>query len=257
MDPRTSIDLDEMLMIFEISTSELDILFVLSIILVAVKITLLAILSKKEIDHVKETGKLIFGFVFSVIVLMICLAISRIIYMQFDFILTRLDANSFYEVPNVWYWKTATLIDSAGFSIFIFVTDYRIFKFKFKGLFAYIMMTFATTLFFYPVNTKADFDFLSTFLLSANCVAIIIPIFFLYLGLTRSPYQIPSLGIAFGIFFYAIGASITTESLITALISIFGEIARLIVYFFSLIFKIAGLAMFSYGVVKFATKFSK
>lgn len=246
-----------MLMMLELSASELDLLIVLSVILVAVKIALLAILSRKEINHVKETGKFIFGFVFSVIVLMICLVISRIIYMQFDFVLTRLDPTTFYEVPNVWYWKTATLIDSAGFSIFIFVTDYRIFKFKFKGLFAYIMMTFAATLFFYPVNTKVDFDFVSTFLLSANCVAIIIPIFFLYLGRTRSPYQIPSLSIAFGTIFYAIGASITTESLISILISIFGEVARLIVYFISLICKIAGLVMFSYGVVKFATKFSK
>jgi hypothetical protein len=246
-----------MLMMLDISAPELGMLLMLSIMLVAVKIVLLAILSKKEIDHVRETRKFIFGFVFSVILLMICLVISRLIYIYFDFILTRLEAATFYEMPNVWYWKTATLIDSAGFSIFIFVTDYRIFKFKFKGLFAYIMMAFTAILFFYPVNAKADFDFLSTFLLSANCVAIIIPIFFLYLGRIRSPYQFPSLGIAIGIIFYAIGASITTESLITAMISIFGEMARLMLYFFSLIFKIAGLVMFSYGVVKFATKFSK
>ncbi len=244
-------------MILDISSLDLSIFLVLSVILVAVKVALLAFLSKKEREHVKESGKFKFGFAFGVIVVMVCLIASRLIYMQFDFVLTRFDASAYYEVPNVWYWKTATVISSVGYAIFIFVTDYRIFKFRFKGIFAYVILAFTLTLFFYPVHTKADFDFLSLFLLSANCVAIVLPVFFFYIGRTRSPYQIPSLLIAFGVIIYAIGASITTESLIVMLESVFGEAARLVVYFTSLVSKIAGLDMFSYGVSVFATKFSK
>ncbi len=244
-------------MIMDISSLDLNIFLVLSVVLVAVKVALLAFLSKKEREHVKESGKLKFGFAFGVIIMMICLIISRLIYMQFDFVFTRLESSTFYEFPNVWYWKTATAIASVGYAIFIFVTDYRIFKFKFKGIFSYVMMAFTLTLFFYPVLTKADFDFLSLFLLSANCVAIVLPVFFFYLGRTRSPYQIPSLLIAFGVIIYAIGASITTESIIVMFESIFSEAARLVVSFTSLVSKIAGLVMFSYGVSIFATKFSK
>jgi hypothetical protein len=244
-------------MILDISSLELNIFFVLSVILITVKVALLAYLSKKERDHVRESGKFSFGFAFGVIIVMVCLIASRLIYMQFDFALTHFDSSTYYEFPNVWYWKTATMIASVGYVIFIFVTDYRIFKFKFKGIFAYMIMAFALTLFFYPVHTKADFDFQSLFLLSANCVAIVLPVFFFYIGRTRSPYQIPSLLIAFGVIIYAIGASITTESLIVMFVSTFGEGARLMIYFTSLLSKITGLVMFSYGVSVFARKFSK
>ncbi len=244
-------------MILDISDVELNIFFALSVILVAVKIYLLAFLSKKEVDHAKTVGKFSFGFVFSVILLLTCLIAARLVYMQFDFVLTRFDSGVYHSSPAVWYWKTATLIASMGYAVFIFVTDYRIFKFKFKGFFAYMIMAFAMCLFFIPVHSKPDFDFISLFLLSANCVSIMLPVFFIYMGRQRSPYQKPSLLIAFGIIIYAIGATVTIESLIVSLVSAFGEVARLVIYLSSLILKIAGLAMFAYGVSTFATKFSK
>ncbi|MEX2757396.1 MAG: hypothetical protein Q6365_018605 [Candidatus Sigynarchaeota archaeon] len=237
-------------MIMMIPDRELNIFLILSVFLVTAKAGLLAFLSKEEYDHTKAVGKFSFGFAFSVIILVVCLIVSRLIYMQFDFVWTRFDPGVYHLSPAIWYWKTATLIASMGYAVFMFVTDYRIFKFKFKGIFAYMIAAFATCLYFFPVNSKAEFDFVSMFLLSANCVTIILPFFFIYMGRQRSPYQIPSLLIAFGIIAYAIGATITTEAILASL-------PRIVVYFSSLILKIAGLVMFAYGVSAFATRFSK
>jgi hypothetical protein len=240
-----------------ISESDLNFLLMLSVVLVAVKIALLAFLSIKEISHVKEAGKFSFGFVFGVIILMVCLILSRLIYMYFDFALTFFESSTYYTFPAVWYWKVATAIASTGYAIFIFVTDYRVFKFKFKGVISYILLVFTVLVILYPVNSKADFDILSTFLLSANLLAITIPVFFFYIGRQKSPYQVPSLLIAFGVIIYAIGDNIQTESILAAFEGLFGGSTRLAVAFITLLCKIAGLSMFALGVSSFATKFSK
>ncbi|MBN2151189.1 MAG: hypothetical protein JW839_07090 [Candidatus Lokiarchaeota archaeon] len=241
---------EEKPMILDISTLELNVFYALSVILVSVKLCLLAFLCKKEIDHVKSAGKSSFGFASSVIFLLACLVVARLVYMQFDFVLTKFDPSTYYLDPAVWYWKAATLVASIGFAVFMFVTDYRIFRFKFKGIFAYMIAAFAACLFFLPVHSKPDFEFVSLFLLSANCVTIVLPVFFLYMGRQRSPYQVPSLLIAFGIITYAVGATITTETILAVL-------PRMFIYLSSLVLKIAGLVMFAYGVSRFATKFSR
>ncbi len=240
-----------------ISESDISFLFTLSLVLVAVKIALLAFLSKKEIAHFKEVRKFTLGFVFGVIILLICLIISRLIYIYFDFSLTLLDSDRYYLFPNVIYWKVATVFASVGYAIFIFVIDYRVFKFKFKGLLSYIILMFTVIIAFYPVFTKPDFDLLSTFLLSTNLVAIAIPVFFFYIGRTKSPYQIPSLLIAFGVIVYAIGDNITTESILATFEVLLGGSTRIVIAFITLLSKITGLTMFALGVSNFATKFSK
>nr|MDO8113176.1 hypothetical protein [Candidatus Sigynarchaeota archaeon] len=243
-------------MMLSLTTLEYDLFLGLTFALVAVKGALIAFLSKKAHDKIKETGKFTFGFVFGVLFLVICLVISRVIYMYFDFVLTNFDPSTYYLFPNVFYWKLATLVATIGYAVFIYVTDLRVFKFKFKGIFAYLIGVLAVILFVYPVNQKSDFDFISTFALVADIIAVIIPIFFIYMGRKRSPYQVPSMLIAIGVIIYAIGANITTESLIVALVSIFGDTARITVYLISLILKMAGLIMFAYGVSNFAVKFS-
>ncbi len=240
-----------------ITDSDLSILFILSIILVAVKIALLTFLSKREIIHFREVRKFTFGFVVGVMILLISLIVSRLIYIYFDFALTRLDQSTYFMFPNVLYWKIAAVFASGGYAVFIFVIDYRVFKFKFKGVLSYIIVIFTILIALYPVYNKFDFDVLSTFLLSANLVAITIPVFFFYIGRTKSPYQKPSLLIAFGVIIYAIGENIMTESILSAFEFLLGGSTRIAIAFISLICKITGLTMFALGVSNFATKFSQ
>nr|MDO8116182.1 hypothetical protein [Candidatus Sigynarchaeota archaeon] len=56
---------------------------------------------------------------------------------------------------------------------------------------------------------------------------------------------------------YAIGANITVESLLVSIVDVFGPGMRITFYMLSLLFKVAGLVLFSYGVSNFAIKFSK
>ena len=197
-----------------------------------------------------------FGFIHGVVVLILCLLVARLSYMWFDFGLTRFDPETYYLFPNIWFWKTGGLISTTGYVIFIFITDRRVLKFRFKGIFAYIMISFSIFQFFYPVATKEAFNMVSAIDLISNVVAIVIPAFFFYVGSKPSPVRAAARAIGWGVIVYAIGGNIQIEALIVALIGAFGAQVRMLVYLISLFCMLGGLALFSYGVSQFTLKFA-
>jgi hypothetical protein len=160
-------------------------------------------------------------------------------------------------MPNVFIWKIASFISLVGYAVFIFITDQKVLKFKYKGIIAYILLILAFILLLYPVNNAEDFQLVSTLEAFANVIAIIIPIFFFSLGWKPSPYRRACLAIAFGVILYAIGANITIELLLVSIEISFGSESRIILYFLSLLLKVSGLFLYSYGVSDFVIKFSK
>ncbi len=244
-------------MLLQLSESDFTTFLALTIVLVIVKVSLAAFLAKKVIDHERETGKFSFGFIFGVLVMFITLLVSRILYMVFDFVLTLFDENTYYLMPNIWFWKSASAIVAAGYAIMIYITDKRVLQFRFKGIIAYIICGVAVVQLLYPVASKADFDTVSAMSFLVNLVAIVIPAFFFYMAKNPSPFRAAAVMIALGVIVYAIGANITVESLVVMLVDAFGPASRITMYFLSLLFKVAGLLMFSYGVTRFAIKFSK
>lgn len=244
-------------MALELTPLEYNTFFVLTIILIAVKTTLAIFLGKKMYDRWKETGEFNFGFVFGVFVVVVCLLVSRLFYIQFDFILTKFDPNKFYLMPNVLIWKIASFIISFGYAVFVFIVDKKIFNFKLKGIIAYIVLFFGILLLIYPVDSAASFQIAASFALAANLVGIVIPAFFFYMGLKAPKFRKHCFTIAIGVILYAIGANITVESFLAALSTVFGLDIRIIFFFLSLIFKATGLTLFTYGVTKFVIEFSK
>ncbi|MHA1849059.1 MAG: hypothetical protein ACTSYS_06010 [Promethearchaeota archaeon] len=243
-------------MLIQVSQNELNTIIILTLILLMVKIAVLTYLGLKIIKRKKEQKEFSYGFLFSVFIVFLCLLISRCFYMDFDFVLTRYDATIYYQLPNVLVWKIASAISQIGFAQLIFIIDYRLFHFKFKGIFAYGIAIILTIQFFYPVKNTGDFQIISAFNLFSNVIAIIIPAFFFYMGRKKSPYQVASWLIAIGVILYAIGSNIVIEALLKAIDAISPGNARIILHLVSLGFKISGLVMFSYGVVQFTRKIS-
>lgn len=244
-------------MIFQLTELEYNVFLILTLVLVAFKLGLIIFLGKKIYEHKRETGEFSFGFVFGVFVLIICLFFSRIIYIYFDFVLTKFNSEVYHLMPNILMWKLGTMFSTMGYAIFIFITDRKILGFKLKGLIAYLLIGIVIIQLVYPVSTPEDFQTIAMLDLFSNAIAIIIPILFIYLAREKSPYRLASLAIAIGVILYAIGSNMIVEPILVALIDVLGSNIRLVFYFFSLILKVSGLVLFTYGVTQFAIKFSR
>ncbi len=240
-------------MLLKLSSVDFNTFFILTIVLIVAKIALSLYLGKKIYDKTKETGKFSFGFVPAVLILMICLLVSRLFYMQFDFVYTKFDPNTYYLVPGVYYWKLGSFTSLLGYAIFIFVVDKKLLNFKLKGTVTYLILILAVIQLAYPVNNAQDFQFVSVLTMVGNIVGVLIPIIFIYIGVkSPSDYSKAAYTIAIGVILYAIGANIVVE----AIVALFGDL-RIVLYFLSLLFKISGLVIFSYGMLDFVVKFSK
>ena len=247
-------------MSLEPNTFEFNLFFILTIILLVAKFLIIVYIGVKIYSRKKETGKMTFGFMTSMFILFICLFISRLIYTMWDFLLTEFDPSRFYIMPNVIYWKIGALINAFGYAIVLFTIDKKIFDFKFKGIFADIVIIVGIVQIIYPTNSSQDFDVISTISLLSNVISIVFPTMFFYIGL-KSPqssgYRKLAFLIAIGVIIYAIGSNLVIEGFIIALESIFGTNTRITLYFLFLVFKITGLIILTNGVIAFVQKFSK
>jgi hypothetical protein len=245
-----------MLLTSPLSQSDFDTFFVLTIIYFITLCVLDGYFAVRILEQRRKAKGVKFGFVHSIVVLFLLLILSRLVYIYFDFSLTRFDPATYYLEPNVWFWKIGGLLSNIGYAVLLFVTDYRVFKFKFRGFFAFLLVGTSLVQLFYPVTDSPSFEVASNIDLVANVVAIVLPVFFFYIGRKKSPVRLPSLAVAFGVIIYAIGSNIQNEGFLAVVIPAFGLGARIPIYFMSLILLIGGILMFSYGLTRFANVFS-
>ena len=237
-------------MAIEPNSFEYNLLFTLTVILIITKILISIYLAWEVKKKIKLTEKFSYDFLFGLFVLTVCLLISRLLWAYWDFYFTEFDPNRFYLAPGIIYWKFASLVMTIGFANFIFIIDKKILDFKFKGILAYIMIVIAAIIFFYPVNDAQDFEFVSSLLLFLNLVGITIPLIFFYLGFKTPKFRKYFFSIAIGAIIFAIGSNLTLEIILVPLRNTFGIEVLVIVYLLFLIFKISGLLLISYGVLK-------
>lgn len=232
-------------------TFEFELFFILTLIILIVKALLATYLGIKVFDKKKETGKFQLDFISSVFILMIGLFISRVLYTIFDFALTEFDANRFYLVPNLYYWKAAGFIASAGFVLTLFVVDKKALNFKLKGIPAIILLIIMFIQLLYPVNNSEDFTFVSQIGLMTTGVGLLIPIMFLYLGIKTPGLRKVCFMIAFAVIIYGFGSILVSEGILDPLRATFGPDIHITMFFLFLVFKTIGLTMMTYGVVNF------
>ena len=223
---------------------------ILTIILIAVKLLLATYIIRKILQKKKETGQFKADFMFGMFILFICLAISRIIYIYFDFYLTRFDSNLYGE--HSFYWKLGLFVSAAGLAYANFVLDKNVLNFKFKGIFAYIIIGGATAILFIPVNNNQDFQFVSALSIFTSAGTLLIPIIFLYLG-----FKIPgnpgktAFMITLGFVVYAIGPILVNDAILEVLRTMYGDQIHIVIFLFFILFKIAGLVIISVSVTRF------
>jgi hypothetical protein len=234
------------------NTPEFNLLFILVIIVLIVKSGFTIYLGNKVLKRKKETGKLEIDFLFSIFILGLCAVISRIILTYYDFFLVQFDENRLWIYPNVIYWKISTLISSFGLVLVLYTIDKKVLKNKFKGILAYYALTVLLIQFFWPVNIKTDFEFVSSLIIYGLIAFAVIPIIFLYLAIKTPGLRNVCLLMFFGILIYAGGSFLVGETVLDPIRDAFGEQVDFPMYVIFYISKIIGISMLALGVTRFS-----
>jgi len=231
---------------------EYTIFLTLTIILLCVKVILAVYLFIEILERKRrEGGKLKIDFVFSIFIFMVCLTISRLIYMIFDFHLTYFDPDTYFLPPNYIFWKIAIAISIIGFAFIIYIIDKKALHFKFKGILSYFPIAIAIIICLWPINTPSDFNFISLLGIISIASGLLLIVLFIYIAITIQPLRKTSLIITFGFMVYAFGAVLINEFVLEPSRAIFGPQIHILTYFIYLILKILGLVLISYSIKKF------
>nr|MDO8086657.1 hypothetical protein [Candidatus Sigynarchaeum springense] len=162
-----------------------EIIFMLTLVIILVKLVLGIYLAIKVKKSKKEENPVAPVFIGAVMLLMFLWAISRTLFMIFDFFLTKYDTD--FYAQHVWWWKSGSLFAAVGVIAILFIIDKKILSNKFKGIFAYLMLAGTILQFVYPVNTyDPDFIVASTIGILGSATSFLVPILFLYIGKKNS-----------------------------------------------------------------------
>jgi hypothetical protein len=226
------------------------IVFILTCIIITVKVLIAIYLGNKIMVQRRQQGVVAKDFTFSIFILMICLMVARILYTIFDFGLTDLNPDNYYTRPAVQVWQIASLISQLGIAYVAWIVDKKVLQNKFKGFFAILIAVIAIIWGFYPIDSKAEFDFISALGIVGGLGAIFIPVIFFWLGAKTPGLRKTAWSIAFGITMFALAAVLINEALLAQLrtaLSVDLQTAQNIVYLLFTGFKVCGLVLLTYG----------
>lgn len=201
-----------------LSETEFILVLSLTIAVIIVKFSMATILGLRVMKESKENGKWRFTFIAAVFFFVMGLAISRTLYLYFDFFLTKFEPELFYIIPNVRIWQTATFISGITAAGVLYFIEKNIYQKKFYFIPTIIALTISCIQFFYQINSSEKFNFISSLGIIANICFIIVPIAFLYLG-TKSTGILRKVSLTIGIVvvIYAIIGMLMSEQLLASI----------------------------------------
>lgn len=211
-----------------LTPDQITLLYWLTVFIIVVKYFLVGYLAVKLYQKKKKQGLEIMDFFVGIFVFLLTLALSRTLYFYFDFYLTQLNTANYLLGSNLIYWRIASAITGLGTGFLLIVVDKRILSFKLKGILGYIVIASAILHLFYPIYTFTDFTTLSTIGTISGASIVIIPIFFLYLGVKVPSNRSIAFLLAIGSILYAIAALSISESILGPLETMFGADFRAI-----------------------------
>lgn len=238
----------------ELNSFEFQLFFGMTLVILLFKLLLAIYLGKNVYDRKKNAGKLKIDFLFSIFILLIFLFISRLFFIYFDFFLTEFNEALYYQFPNYIYWKLGIIFSSIGIAFVLYIIDRKVYNFKFKGIFAIIVIIGIFMVIFIPINSAADFNTASFLVIFAQIGTVLIPLMFIYIAIKTPGLRKTALFIAFGFIFYGLAALLINESFVTLMRDLFGPQIHVILFFLFMLFKIIGLGLITKGVTQFGLR---
>jgi|SRR5271157_85428 len=222
-------------------------IFFATVAVVIMKFSIVVYLAVK-IRVRKKEGSLAVPFIRGFMLLILFLLISRVLFMIFDFYYTQFNMALYSNHPGVWFWQAGMFISSIGLAIIVFVTDKQLINFKFKGLFAYIVLAGGIFELVYPVNNLNDFNFLSTISILPDISLLVTFLCLVNIAWKTTGTVRRNAGILIlAIVFYTISALVVNSGLITALNAILGFDVDVYFYLLQAILKITSIGLMAWG----------
>jgi hypothetical protein len=225
---------------------QIDLLQWLTVFIIMLKFVLICALAAKLYQKHKQQSLEVTDFFVGVFIFFITLFISRIIFFYFDFYLTDLDTANYLIGSNLMYWRIGSLVTGFGIGFLLIVVDKLVLKFKLKGILGYIVIGVGILHLFYPVYTLDDFWTLSLISTVTGISIMIIPIFFLYLGIKVPGSRTVAFLMAIGSILYAIAGLGISETVL----GLFGEDIRSIIIIIMTVVRAGSLIMMALASVK-------
>ncbi len=225
-------------------------LFVTLLVIIA-KFSIAAFFGRRVALQVKVQAKRRLTFLGAAFLLVLCLGISRSIYLYYDFFLTKFDPDLLWGRPQIYYWQAATCIGGYSSAFILFVLERDIYRFKTCLIPTGLTVATATIQLLWPVNSEADFKFVSTIGL-VGTLAMLIAIFtFIYLavkstGLMRKV----CVALTVGILIYAVAGMAMSENLLATLDAAIPGVRTVVIVAVPLI-KIFAFIIIAWGAVHF------
>ena len=233
-------------------TSELNfwIAYGLTIFIIIAKFTLSGYLFKKY-KSVETVGQHKLNFIMGMSLLIFGLGVSRSIYFYYDFYLTNYDPNLLFQVPNVYYWKTALFIGTIFSLPLLYVVERDVYQFKTKNIPTTILIIMAVIIFVFPIESKEDFEFVSLIGTLSFLIALLVPAAFIYIAIkTSGQLKKVSITLATAIIAYGIFSMLMSENILSALDNAMPGIRTFMIILFP-IGKVICLVLISYATINF------
>ncbi len=232
-------------MLFQISGDYLLYVSIFYIILIPIQFYYGFRISKHYLRVKKEKGEAA-PYLLATSLFFLCLAMGRVVFAVFDFILTNfMEAN---YPSNAWVWKIAVGVTTIGMAFFAFQLEKKPLQNKTKGIMTIVIIGFVVLTVANPVTDLPSFNLGSYFLLGATLFIVITP--FIYFWLATKMPGMKGIGIAIGIgmILYFAGEGIVANPVVTFLQGLGYD--RGVPYLAAEILKIAGMILVGTAFVK-------
>ena len=227
---------------------EWQLLFIATILILSTKLFALIYLGRFIVRRKRNENYFSFDFMVGFFIFIICLFISRVLLIYFDFYLTKFDPDTFYLMPNILFWKLGQLIVGIGFVAALYPTETKTLHLRTKGFISLAVLILHFFVFFIPVNSAKDFEFVSTILIPLYAVDILIPIAYYYIGIKSPGFRKAPFIFSTGILIYAAGIFIIGEAYL------FGAEVLITIIIIYLLLKFLGIVLSTYGIIRMEYK---
>jgi len=229
------------------SNYEFNLKLILYLILLVIKILFSLYLGRVILRKKKENGFIEFNFITSYFLLLILTAVANIFFIYLLFF----DPDTYHLMPIVIIWRLATFFEYLSYIPVFIAIEWRVLNFKLKGIPSSVLIFIAFLVLIYPINSKDDIEFLSSFVIIAVIAGIFIFVVFLYLGIKIPGLRKPAFLYVFGAIINTIGQQLGAENLLVYLSEEYGQPAYTLMQIFSLTLRVIGLLMVVIGISQF------
>lgn len=225
-------------------------IFVATIFMVVIKAVMVVFVGIQRRKKIKE-GSMGIPFITAMFVLLLSMFLSRLSFMVFDFHFTKFDVSLYPLFPGVLFWRIGMLLSSIGMAYLVFITDRKILNFKLKGLIAYIVLGGGIFVLLFPINSSADFEFVSAVSIIPSAGLLLVLIVFLNIAIkTSGEVRKTAVIIIIAFIMYSISGIVVNAGLIAALTAAIGQDVDLFMYLLQTGLKIVGILSMTWGAIR-------